>query len=138
LREELGYEGVILSDDLEMEALARTSTPAESAVEAIAAGCDGVLVCRNSAALRTRTADRSRDIEVQAEVLEALVHAVEDGRITFKRVEDALKRQRRAKERFLAGARRDMPKPAHREAPIAAVLGCDSHRRIADEMARFL
>jgi beta-N-acetylhexosaminidase len=138
LREELGYEGVILSDDLEMEALATTYTPAESAVEAIAAGCDGVLVCRNSPALRSQTADRSQDVEVQAEVLEALVHAVEDGRIPFKRVEDALKRQRRAKEHFLAGVGRDVPKPTRRETPLAAVLGCDSHRRIADEMARFL
>ena len=131
LREELGYEGVILSDDLEMEALAKTYSPAESAVEAIAAGCDGVLVCR------ARAQDRSRDIEVQVEVLEALVHAVEDGRIPFKRVEDALRRQRLAKERFLSNAR-ETSNPSRRRTPLAAVLGCDSHRRVADEMARFL
>ena len=111
LREELCYEGVILSDDLEMEALAKTYAPAESAVEAIAAGCDGVLVCRNTPALRANPKDRSRDIDVQAEVLEALVHAVEDGRIPFKRVEDALKRQRLAKERFLVNARRGVSNP---------------------------
>jgi len=138
LRHELGYEGVILSDDLEMEALAKTYAPAESAVEAIAAGCDGVLVCRNTPALRANPTDRSRDIEVQVEVLEALVHAVEDGRIPYKRVEDALRRQRVAKERFLVNARRSTANPSRPETPLAAVLGCDSHRRIADEMARFL
>jgi beta-N-acetylhexosaminidase len=121
-----------------MEALARTYTPAESAVEAIAAGCDGVLVCRNSPVLRAGVNDRSRDIEVQGEVLEALVHAVEDGRIPYTRVEDALRRQRLVKQRFLASAGRGASSPVRREPPIRAVLGCDSHRRIADEMARFL
>jgi hypothetical protein len=77
-------------------------------------------------------------MDVQVEVLEALVHAVEDGRIPFKRVEDALKRQRLAKERFLVHARRGTATTSRPETSLAAVLGCDSHRRIADEMARFL
>ena len=68
LREELGFEGVILSDDLEMKAIAATYSVPDAAVQAIAAGCDGLLIC-------------SGDVEVQALTLEALVHAVEDGRI---------------------------------------------------------
>jgi beta-N-acetylhexosaminidase len=126
LREEFGFAGVILSDDLEMQALAARYTVSEAAVEAIAAGCDGVLVCRAQAK------DRSRDIDAQAEMLEALVHAVEDGRVSPRRLDDALTRQRRAKERFLA-------------APAAAgglrvrqVIGRDEHARIANEMARYL
>ena len=47
LRKKLGFGGVILSDDLEMEALARTYPVPEAAVQAIAAGCDAVLVCRS-------------------------------------------------------------------------------------------
>ncbi|MDA1183212.1 MAG: beta-N-acetylhexosaminidase [Acidobacteria bacterium] len=132
LREELGFEGVILSDDLEMEALAGTHTAPEAAVQAIAAGCDGVLVCR------ARVQDRSRDVEVLAAVLEALVHAVEDGRIPYKRIEDALTRHRRAKERFLADGRCDRAaRPAQRR-QLAEVLGCDAHRRVAEEMARYV
>ena len=96
LRDELGYEGVILSDDLEMRALAATYTVPDAAVEAIAAGCDGVLVCRHL------VQDRVHDIDAQVQVLEALIHAVEDERIPYGRIEDALARQRRAKERFLA------------------------------------
>jgi beta-N-acetylhexosaminidase len=138
LREELGFEGVILSDDLEMHALAATYSPAEAAVRAIAAGCDGVLICRNTKELRARPADPGRDVEVQAEVLEALVHAVEDGRIPYKRIEDALQRQRDAKGRFLAGAPHVLPLAAGRQrTPLRAVLGCDVHRRIADEMAQY-
>ena len=122
LRDELKFEGVILSDDLEMKAVAAEYAVPDSAVLAIEAGCDGILIC-------------SGDTDTQAAALEALVHAVEGDRLRLARVEDALKRQRRAKERFLTstvGAR-----------PVAArllrdTLGRDDHRAIAGEMARFL
>ena len=45
LRDELGFQGVILSDDLEMKAISARTTVPMAAVEAIAAGCDAVLVC---------------------------------------------------------------------------------------------
>jgi beta-N-acetylhexosaminidase len=135
LRTELGFEGVILSDDLDMQAIARSYTPADAAVQAIAAGCDGVMVCRSG------VADRSRDIDVQAQVLEALVHAVEDGRIAYTRFEDAVTRHRRAKERFLAAPAVHgvgLHRGSQRRAAFAEVVGCDAHRRIAEEMARYL
>jgi beta-N-acetylhexosaminidase len=119
LREEIGFPGVILSDDLEMKAIAATTGVADAAVQAVAAGCDGVLICGG-------------DVELQALALEALVHAVEDGRIPFKRLEDAHTRLRQAKERFLA-----TPVAATRDVPMRDILGCDAHRRVADEMARF-
>jgi beta-N-acetylhexosaminidase len=127
LREELDFNGVIVSDDLEMKAIADTYTVPEAAVQAIAAGCDGVLVCRAS------VQDRTQDAEAQVAVLEALVHAIEDGRIPYKRAEDALARNRRAKERFLGA-----PVAQGRPRALRHVLGCDQHRQIADEMARYL
>lgn len=45
LRGELGYDGVIVSDDLEMKAVADRWGVADSAVRAIEAGCDALLVC---------------------------------------------------------------------------------------------
>ena len=45
VREELGYDGVLISDDLEMKAVAADHTVAQSAVRAIDAGCDMVLIC---------------------------------------------------------------------------------------------
>ena len=120
LREEMGYAGVILSDDLEMKAIARTHTVPDAAVAAIVAGCDAVLIC-------------SGDVERQAAALEALVHAVEDGKVPYKRLEDSLTRLRRVKERFLA---QPVAAPARRAA-LRQLLGCDAHRRIADEMGRF-
>ena len=71
----------------------------------------------------------------QVAALEALVHAVEDDRLPISRVEDALQRQRRAKERFLASMM--TAKPAGARA-LREALGRDEHRAIADEMARFL
>src|SRR4051812_11375870 len=121
LRDELQYPGVILSDDLEMKALANDRKVADSAVLAIEAGCDGVLIC-------------SGDHDTQAAALEALVYAVETERLPLTRVEDALKRQRRAKERFLATGAASRPLGAK---ALRQVLGRDEHRAIADEMARF-
>ncbi len=122
LREELGYGGAILSDDLEMKAVsARTAVPT-AAVEAIRAGCDGVLIC-------------SGNVDVQAATLEALVHAAEAGEISARRLDDALGRLRRAKEQFLAGER---PRPTTRMRALTAVLGRDAHQAIANEMATYL
>src|SRR5439155_16203179 len=45
LREELKYQGVILSDDLEMKAVAKEYEVPRAATLAIGAGCDGVLIC---------------------------------------------------------------------------------------------
>jgi beta-N-acetylhexosaminidase len=45
LRGELGYQGVVYSDDLEMKAVADRWSAGEAAVGAIDAGCDAVLVC---------------------------------------------------------------------------------------------
>jgi beta-N-acetylhexosaminidase len=126
LRDELHFNGVILSDDLEMDALAKTYSVQEAAVLAIAAGCDGVLVCR------PKSSDRLRDIDVQVTVLEALIHAVEDGRVSRARVDDALRRQRKAKERFLA-----VP-PSGTARSWRGVIGCDEHQRIAEEMRKAL
>lgn len=48
LRERLGYEGVVFSDDLCMGAIAERYTPAESVPLALLAGCDLPLVCHRA------------------------------------------------------------------------------------------
>jgi beta-N-acetylhexosaminidase len=122
LREELKFEGVILSDDLEMKAVAAEFEVPSAAVMAIQAGCDGVLIC-------------SGDHDRQAAALEAIVHAVEEERVPVARIEDALRRQRRAKERFLAAPVSARPLAGR---ALRAALGRDEHRAVADEMARFV
>jgi beta-N-acetylhexosaminidase len=121
LREELGHAGMIVSDDLEMKAIAKRWTPAEAAVAAVRAGCDAVLVCAG-------------DVDVQAAVLEALVKAVETGDIPLTRLDDAVARIARQKARFLGGSRL----PARERLRVwKQVVGCEEHQLVAAEMAAF-
>jgi len=122
LRNELGFEGVILSDDLEMKAISSRLPVPMAAVQAIQAGCDGLLIC-------------SGDVELQATTLEAIVKAAESGEIPAHRLDDAMTRLRRAKERFLATER---PKTSVRLKELRSVIGRDEHQAIAAEMAAFL
>lgn len=122
LRRELAFQGLILSDDLEMKAIAKEYAVPTAAVLALGAGCDGVLICSGS-----------HDTQVAA--LEAIIHAVEDGTLRFSEVDDALKRHRQVKERFLASTIAARPVSG---VTLRSVIGRDEHRAIADEMSQFL
>jgi beta-N-acetylhexosaminidase len=61
LRERFGFEGVIITDDLEGAAIAEEMNPANAAVEALAAGNDLALFARS-----TRTATRGFNAVVRA------------------------------------------------------------------------
>jgi len=57
LRSDLGYEGVVFSDDLEMKAVADHFDPATLVEQSLSAGVDSLLVCRR-AELRDEVLDR--------------------------------------------------------------------------------
>jgi beta-N-acetylhexosaminidase len=122
LRDELSFGGLILSDDLEMKAVAAEYSVPSAAVLAIEAGCDGVLIC-------------SADYAAQWAALEAVIHAVEEERLREVRIEDAFKRHRKAKERFLAATASTRPLPSRQ---LRQQVGLDAHRAIADAMAQYL
>ncbi len=126
LRGELGFEGLVFTDDLDMQAISGRYTRERAAVAAIRAGCDVALLC-------------GRDVAAHASVIEALVRAVEQDDIPRTRVEGALANQRRAKERFgsMRGGpldRRWRPRPV---SELRALVGCEAHQAIADEMRGF-
>jgi beta-N-acetylhexosaminidase len=86
----LRYEGCIVSDDLEMKAVADRWPIEESSVAAIDAGCDVLLVCRSE--------------ELQERVVNALATRASEDAAFEARVQDA-------HARFVAMRRRVTPKP---------------------------
>ena len=78
LRDELGYKGVIVADDLEMKAVSANWPYAISAVLAAAAGCDILPVCEHE--------------DAQVAVIEALVRAEESGDLRKRDIDDSLLR----------------------------------------------
>jgi beta-N-acetylhexosaminidase len=114
LKNTLGFPGVVFSDDLGMAAISATTPLPAAAVEAIIAGTDVVMLCNST-------------IDEQVATLEAIIRAAEAGLLKQERIDDALGRQRKIKERFLA------KRPA---APVALdVVGCAAHQAVALEMA---
>ena len=122
LRQELGFGGVIATDDLGMGAIAKHHAVTDAAVAAVNAGCDLLLLCAPDPASRIA-------------VIEGLIYAVEAGALPWPRIEDALRRQRRVKERFLAGDGDWRPPPPR---VLDARLGCAEHQAIAEEMRGYL
>ena len=118
LRQELGFGGLIVSDDMAMGAIAKHHAATDAAVAAVNAGCDVLMLC-------------APDPAYQVAVIEGLIHAVEAGVLPERRIEDALRRQRRTKERFLTGDGDWRPPPPWR---LEEVLGCAEHQQVAEEM----
>jgi beta-N-acetylhexosaminidase len=83
LREELGYDGVVFTDGLDMHAISRTVGHAEGAVLALAAGVDGLCVGGDTTGP-----------EVLETMVEAVVDAVEAGRLPYARLASAAGRIR--------------------------------------------
>jgi beta-N-acetylhexosaminidase len=110
LREELHYDGVVLTDDLEMHAIIDHYGIGDAAIQAIQAGCDMPLICR----------DRNRAVVA----LNAVDKAVANGDISAGRLAQSLARIRRLKERFLLPYRPVMISDAK------LVVGCRSHKAL--------
>ncbi len=85
LREEMGFRGLIFTDDMEMHALDQGKS-GENAVRALRAGCDHILICHS--------ADKAR------EAIRAIETALQNGSLSEARVQDALNRVEWAKKRF--------------------------------------
>ena len=86
LREKLGFDGVVCTDDLTMAAVSDTYGMGEAAVLALEAGCDLLLVCHGADNL---TAAR-----------DALLEAVETGRISQERLDESVYRILKVKSDF--------------------------------------
>jgi beta-N-acetylhexosaminidase len=96
LREELGFDGLVCTDCLEMRGIADHWGPEEAAVLALRAGADVLLVCH------TR--------ETQVRMRDALCRAVREGRLSEDRIGESVRRVGRVRE-LTAGVREQPPNP---------------------------
>ena len=78
LRKDMGYNGVVVTDDMDMGALAKHYIFGDMAVQSILAGSDILLVCH--------------EYEHMQEAYNGLMKAVKDGRISKERLDESVKR----------------------------------------------
>ncbi|MGH7297503.1 MAG: beta-N-acetylhexosaminidase [Polyangiaceae bacterium] len=114
LRDRLGFDGVLVSDDLEMQAIAARMTVEDAAVQAVAAGCDALLVCWSD--------------EKQERAVAAMTREAERSPAFRARCEHARARLKAARERVSA-------RPLDDDG-VARVVGGPEARSVAEEIAR--
>ncbi|MFE9247424.1 glycoside hydrolase family 3 protein [Streptomyces sp. NPDC007088] len=110
LREELGFEGVVVSDAVDMRAISETAGFAEGVVLALAAGVD--LVCLGNPALPGAGATASATGEEEFRTaLDAVLAAVGEGRLPTARLEEAAGRVAALADWSRSGDRAPLPAP---------------------------
>lgn len=89
LREQIGFEGLIISDGMEMKAIADHYGIGRGCVMALNAGCDVLLLCH--------------EYVEQKEAFEVVKKAVLDGELSVELLKEKAERINKAKEKLLKG-----------------------------------
>jgi beta-N-acetylhexosaminidase len=113
LRRQMEFDGVVVADDFEMKAVAARWPAGELGARAVQAGCDLLLACRSH--------------DVQVELLEGVVRAVEAQEIRWKRLEEAEARVRRLKDAYVVPYTVPDPRAARLAAGGARALDLAQH-----------
>ena len=113
LRGDLGFDGIIFTDAMDMVSVNRLFPRGEAAVRAVMAGADVIVM--------------PRDVK---QAIDAIVSAIDDGRLTEGRIDESVGRLLRLKE--------DLGLPEERSVPlemIPQVVGVPEHMEMAREVA---
>ena len=110
LREELGFEGVIVTDAMDMGAIRQGKALGESAVRATNAGADLLLLTSN--------------LDDQRRVYESLLSAILHGDLDAKSISVSVERILSLKRWLVMQSQPDL-----------SVVGCVEHQAVADEIA---
>ncbi len=92
LREQLNYRGVIISDDMQMGAIAEHYGLETAVRAAIQAGCDMILISNNLAYKE----------DVVSQVVAVIKKLIQDGQISERRIEESYRRIRQLKSKITA------------------------------------
>ncbi|WP_043932384.1 beta-N-acetylhexosaminidase [Bacillus sp. EB01] len=114
LREQLGFDGVITTDCMEMNAIANTIGTAAGGVAAIKAGVDLVMV--------------SHLHNLQKDTIDSIVAAVDAGKIEEAAIDAAVGRIQRLKDKYVRWDDLDFGT----DAPVPSIVGCAEHEQLAD------
>ena len=111
LREQLAFNGMVVSDDMQMKAIADHFGFDDAVVRAVDAGVDLLWICHTT--------------ELQARAIDVIAKAVAGGHLSRRRLEEAARRQDAVFARFV--------KPATRT-PDLDVIGCREHQAVSDRI----
>lgn len=112
LRQQVGFKGMIITDDLEMGAVVRHSTIDQAVINALNAGADMLLVCHK--------------IDLALAARDVCVRAIESGIISLSRVEDAARHIAVLKARH-----------QQLQVPVVEQIGAQAHAQLVEEIQQF-
>jgi beta-N-acetylhexosaminidase len=110
LRDQLGFDGVVFTDDMEMKAIANFYDFDDAVLRAINAGCDVITVCHT--------------LEKQRRAIDVIAAAIESGRLSRERIDQSIRRIDRLATRFA----RPVSFDSH-------LLNHDTHRGLMEQIA---
>ena len=84
LRKKLGFNGVVITDDLEMKAISNNYSDKISAIQSVKAGVDILLICHSH--------------DKQLTILNSILKSVKNGEIKEKRIDESFNRIMKLKE----------------------------------------
>ena len=113
LRDDLGFDGIVFTDAMDMVSVTRLFPRGEAAVRAVLAGADVIVM--------------PRDVK---QAIDAIVSAIDDGRLTEGRIDESVGRLLRLKEDLGLAEERSVPLEM-----IPQVVGVPEHMEMAREVA---
>ncbi len=111
LRKEMGFDGLVISDDLEMKAITDHFGVNQAVVIGAAAGADCLLACHHP--------------DVMHSAIETLIRAAEKDDSLVEMIAAANRRQDAFNKQYTRPPQQD---------PDLSIIGCDEHRRIAERL----
>ncbi len=123
LRGELGFDGLIVSDSMNMHSMKRNYDPADAAIQGFKAGVDLMMLAEEH-----YDHDAGQYLANQRALIRAVTQAVADGRISRARVDDAVTRVLRLK-REAGWSTEALP-------DASAQVGGAEHRAVELELSR--
>ena len=123
LRGELGFDGLIVSDSMNMHSMKRNYDPADAAIQGFKAGVDLMMLAEEH-----YDHDAGQYLANQRALIRAVIQAVDEGRISRERVDDAVTRVLRLK-RDAGWSTEPLP-------DASGQVGSSEHRAVELDVAR--